>query len=94
MLGPAHRKGIAVDAPADVHATRIRRQRPVFPRVGGQFVEREPDGLRGSGLQAQPGTMHCNARANEVGEMRELGAGEVRDLDPIPLIAHEQVLIG
>jgi hypothetical protein len=33
-LGPAHSEGLAVGPPADIDATRIRRQRPVFPSIG------------------------------------------------------------
>src|SRR5215470_6180107 len=93
-LGPAHGEGVAVDAPADIHTTRTRRQRTVFAGIGGELVEGEPDGLRGSRIKAQPGTSHDDTRTNEVGEMRELSAGEVGDLDSIPFIADEQVLIG
>src|SRR5260370_1427951 len=45
----------------------------------------------GSGASAAG---HGDTRANEIGEMRELGANQVRDLDPIPFVADEQVLIG
>src|SRR6266478_6322077 len=38
--------------------------------------------------------MYGDTGANEIGEMRELGANEVRDRYPIPFVAHEQVLIG
>ncbi len=72
----------------------IRRERPVFPGVGGKLVEREPDGLRGSRLQAQLGAVHDDTRTNEVGEGRELGVNQVLDLDPFPFVPDEQVLIG
>src|SRR6266478_1651454 len=63
---------------------------PYFPAL----VESEPDGLRGSRVQAKLRAVHGDTRANEIGEVRELGANQVRDLHPIPFVADEQVLIG
>src|SRR5262249_24304335 len=68
--------------------------RAVFPGVGSELVKREPDGLRRGRLQAQLGAMHGDTRTNEVREMRELGVDQVLDLDPVPFVADEQVLIG
>jgi hypothetical protein len=85
-LDPAHGEGFALDPPADIDATPIRRVRPVFPGVGGELVEHEPNGLRGSRLQAQLGAADGNTRTNEVGEVRELGANQILDLDPIPFV--------
>src|SRR6266849_7662716 len=93
-LGRAHGESVAIGPPADIDTTRIRRERPVFPGVGGEFVEREPAGLRGGRLQAQLRAVHGDTRTNEVGEERELGTNQVLDLDPIPFVADEQVLIG
>ena len=45
---------------------------PVLAGIGGEFVEREPDRLRRSRVQAQFEVAHGDARTNEVGEMREL----------------------
>ena len=56
-------------------------------------MEREPDRLSGRRVQAQLGAMHGDARANEAGEVRELGANQVLDLDPVPFVANQQVLI-
>ena len=47
-LGPTHGEGIAIRPPIDIDATDIRRKRPVFAGIGGELMEREPDGLRGS----------------------------------------------
>jgi hypothetical protein len=88
-LGPAHREGIAVSPPADIHAAPIHRKRPVFPGVGGEFVEREPDGLCGNRLQAQLRAVHENARTNEIGEGGKLGANQVLDLDAMPFASDE-----
>src|SRR5262249_21427473 len=93
-LGPAHGEGVAVGSPADVDAARIRRQRPVFPGIGGELVEREPDRLRGSRAQAQLGAVQGDTRTDEVGKVRELGTNQVLDLHTIPFVADEQVLIG
>src|SRR5215467_15862124 len=38
--------------------------------------------------------MDTDAGTNKVGEVRELGANQILDLDPIPLVADQQVLIG
>src|SRR5260370_946899 len=73
---------------------RGRRERPVFPGVGRELVECEPNRLRGSGLQAQLGAVHEDPRANEICEMRELGAGQVLDLYTAPHTPYQQVLIG
>ena len=93
-LGPAHGEGAVIGAPADIDETAIRRERPIFPRVGGKLVERKPDRLRGSCLQAQPGPVRGDTRTNEAGEGRELGTNQILDLDPVPLIPHQQVLVG
>src|SRR4029077_9313408 len=37
---------------------------------------------------------HGDTRINKIGEVRELSANQVFDVDPIPFIADEQVLIG
>ena len=87
-LGPAHGEGVADGPPRDIDATPIRRKRPVFPGVGGELVERKPDGLRGSCLEAQLGAMDADARTNEVGEERELGANQGLDLDPLPCVSN------
>src|SRR6267378_1074361 len=55
-------------------------KRPVFPGVGGELMKREPDRLRGSRVQAQLGAVHGDTGANEIGEMRELRANQVRNL--------------
>src|SRR5262249_11927419 len=93
-LGPAHRQGVAVRPPADIHTAPVRRERPIFPGIGGEFVEREPDCLRGSRLQAKLGATHGDARTNEVGEMRELGVNQVFNINSLPLVSDQQVLIG
>jgi hypothetical protein len=87
-------EGLSLGPPADMHEARIPRERPVFPGIGGKFVEREPDGVRGSCLQAQLGTAHHNTRTHVIGERSELSADEVPSLDPMPSISYEQVLIG
>jgi hypothetical protein len=80
--------------PADIDATPIRRERPVFPGVGGELVEHKSNGLRGSGRQANLGAVHGNTRTNEVGERRELSANQVVDLYAILFVSDEQVVIG
>ena len=76
-LDPVHGKGVAGDAPRDIDAAFIGGKRPVFSSVGGEFVEREPDGLRGSRREAQLGPIDADARTNEIGEVRELGTNQV-----------------
>ncbi len=93
VFGPAHREGTAIDPPAEIHTTLVRRERPVFAVVGGELVKREPDGLCGSRFQVEPGAVDDDARTNEVGEVRELGAHQVLDIDPVPFVADKQVLI-
>jgi hypothetical protein len=51
---PAH--GVAVGPPADIHTTRIGRERPVFARIGGDLVACEPNGL---GRQPPLGAAKC-----------------------------------
>ncbi len=57
-------------------------------------MKREPDGLRGRRVQAQLGALHGDTGTNEVGEVRELGANQGRDLHPIPFVADQKILIG
>jgi hypothetical protein len=38
--------------------------------------------------------VHSDTRTNEVGEGRELGLNQVLDLNPLPFVPDEQVLIG
>jgi hypothetical protein len=93
-LGPAHGESVVDRSPGDMNLTFIRRQRPVFSGIGGEFVEREPDGLRGSRREAPLRPMDVDPRANEVGEVRELGPNQVSDPNSMPFVADEQVLIG
>src|SRR5262249_49255898 len=93
-LSPAHDEGVVVGAPRDIQATRNDGERPVFPGIGGEFVQGEPEGLRGSHPQVQLWAVHGYTRTNEVCERRELSTNQVLDLDPIPRVPHEQVLIG
>jgi hypothetical protein len=72
----------------------MRRERPILPGICGKFVECEPDGLRGSRMQTRLGATHGDTRANKIGEARELGANQVLDLDPMPFILDEEILIG
>jgi len=74
--------------------TAVGRERPIFPGIGGKLVKREPDGLRGSRLQAQLWAAYGDTRINEIAEMRELGAGEILDVHTLPFAPDEQVLIG
>jgi hypothetical protein len=76
-LDPAHGESVVICPPANIDTTRSRRERPVFAGVGGEFVEREPDGLRGSGAQPQPGAVRSDPRPQKVRKMRELGAAEI-----------------
>jgi hypothetical protein len=64
----------------------IRRERPVFPGVGGELVEHKPNGLRGSRPQANLGAVHGNTKTNEIGEGRKVRANQVVDLDAIPFV--------
>jgi hypothetical protein len=82
-LRPGHREGLSLGPPADIDTTRIRRERPVFPGVGGELMECQSDGLRCSRLQAQFGALRGDTGTNEIGEVRELGANQVLGLDPL-----------
>src|SRR5215475_3442526 len=93
-LGPTHAKVVAAGGPADVHTTSISRERPVFAGVGGEFVQGEPDGLRRICSEAQFGATNVDTRTNEVGEIRELTANQVIDVNSPPLVPDEQVLVG
>jgi hypothetical protein len=86
VFGPAHREGIAVALPADIDSPPVRRERPIFTGVGGEFVKRKTDGLRGNRIQAQHGTVQGYTGTNEIREMRELGANQFRDLNPTPFV--------
>jgi len=74
-LSPAHREGVAVGHPGDIRTTHIRREGPVLAGVGGEFVECEPDGLRGSRLQAQLGALHGDARTERLAQQVEQQTG-------------------
>ena len=93
-LGPAHGESVVDSPPGDINASFIRRECSVFSGVGSELVEREPDGLCGSSREAQPGAMNADTRTNEIGEVRELGTNQVLDLDPLPSVSDEEVLIG
>src|SRR5215831_11335260 len=93
-LGPAHRQGLALGSPADIYTTLVRRQRPVFPGIGRKLVHREPDGLRGSRLQAQFGAINDDTCTDNICEMRKLGADQVLDIHSSPFIPNEQLLAG
>src|SRR5258708_10293912 len=62
--------------------------------VGRELVECMPDGLRGSRVQAQPGTLYDDTGTNKIREVRELGANKVLDVDSMPFVSDEQILIG
>jgi hypothetical protein len=94
VLGPTHGEGVAVGPPVDIETTRNLRKRPVFSGVGGKLVQREPDGLGGGRIQTQLGPAHDDTRTNEIGKGGYLGANQVLDLDPVPCVADEEVLIG
>ena len=49
-LGPTYGEDVATGPPENIDTARIRRERPVLPGVGGEFVQCEPDGLRGGSL--------------------------------------------
>src|SRR5258708_36847176 len=66
VLDPAHGEDVAGGPPRDIDATPVRRQRPVFPGVGGKFVEREPDRLRGSRIEVQLGAVRGDTGTNDV----------------------------
>jgi len=89
-LRPAHREGLALGPPADIQTTCIPRQRLVFTGVGGKFVEREPDGLRGSCVQTQFGAAHHDTRTKKIGEGRDLGANQALYLDTMPFTFDER----
>ncbi len=57
-------------------------------------MEYKPNGLRGSRLQANLGAVHGNTRTNAIVEWRELSANQVVDLDAIPFVSDEQVVVG
>src|SRR5262249_36063049 len=52
------------------------------------------DRLSGSCIQTQLGAAHHDTRANEIGEGRELSAGQIPEIDPMPFALDEQDLIG
>jgi len=93
-FGPAHAKDLALGLPANVDTTPVRRERPVLHGVGGKLVDREPDGLRGGRLQDELGATHGNTRTDKVREGRELSMNQVFDINSLPLVPNEQVLIG
>jgi hypothetical protein len=93
-LAPVHGERIAGSPPTDIDATPICRECTIFRGIGGELMEREPDGLCGSRVQAQLGTLHGDTKTNEVGKKRELGAGQIPDFDPMPFAPDEQVLMG
>src|SRR5262249_45625274 len=92
-LGPADGEGIAVGTPVDVDTTRSRRKRPVLSGIGGEFVDGEPDGLRASRLQQQLGAADENMRTNETRELREVGTNQILDVNSLPIVPDEEVVI-
>src|SRR5713101_5057362 len=67
---------------------------PYFPALVASSWSASPIACAEAAFKRSMGPCTAIRRTNQVGEVRELGAGQVRDLDPIPFIAHEQVLIG
>jgi hypothetical protein len=49
---PIHSESVAIGAPANIDTSRIRRERPVLPRIGGELMECQSDALRTSRLHA------------------------------------------
>jgi hypothetical protein len=92
-LGPGHGENVTIGSPADIHATLVVRQRAVFAGVGGEFVERKPNGLSTSCFQPQLWSIYDDTRADEVGEVRQLSLDQVPDLHSSPFIPNQQVLI-
>jgi hypothetical protein len=87
-------EGAVAEIPANIHTTSICRKRPVFAGVRSKFMKREPEGLRTDRVEAQLGAIQDNARTNQIGEMRELGAHQLLDVNSLPLVPEQQVLIG
>jgi hypothetical protein len=63
------------------------------PQTEAADAEPEPDGPRGTRIEAQLGVMHDDARTDEVGQVRELGINQALDIDRLPFIPDEQILI-
>ncbi len=66
MLGPAHCEGVANGPPADIYATPIRRQRPVFAGIGRKLMQRKTDRLGGRRIQTQLWAVEIDPRPNKI----------------------------
>jgi hypothetical protein len=87
-------KVFARKPPAYVDPAGVHRQRAVFAGIGCQLMEREADRLCTSSFQAQLRAVHSDPRPYKVRKMRELGADQLINIDPLPFITDQQVLIG
>jgi hypothetical protein len=93
-LSPADREDTAVNPPTYVNVTGVCRQRAVFTGIGRKLVECEPDGLRGDCIQTHLRAVRSDPRPQKVRKMRELGAHQILDINALPLVPDQQVLIG
>ena len=93
-LNPAHREDAPVKSPANVHAACVHRKRAIFAGIGRKLVECKADRLGGCRVQPYRRAMHRDPGPHEIGKMGELGAHQILDINSLPLIPDQQVLIG
>ena len=73
---PTHSEDVAIGRPAYIDTTRIRRERPVLPGIGGELMERQSDGLRSLGCQIDFWSVDLYLRALQVDKWSELKLDE------------------
>src|SRR5260370_35617133 len=66
----------------------------MFGGIGCKLMQCQTDGLGSGRIQVQPWAVDRDPRADKVGKMCELGAHQLIDIDSLPLVPDEQVLIG
>jgi hypothetical protein len=80
--------------PQQTFTPLIRRERSVFAGIGRELVQCKTDRLGGSRIQAQLWAVDIDPRTNKIRKVRELGAHQIFDIDSLPLVPDQQILIG
>ena len=93
-LSPVHGEAIAVGPPAHLDAADLHRQRAVLASIGRKLVKCQTNCLGRGCIQTQFRAMHREPGAHKIGKVGELGARQVFDINSLPLVADQQVLIG
>src|SRR5215475_947517 len=91
---PTDRELVSAQLPVDIDGPALAGQCTVLTGIGGKLMECHADALCRRGRQPQLRPANRDASADQVGEMRELGADQIVQIDASPVAFDEQVLIG